>query len=70
MATGLSIHHGMWILIRKELLENLLTMRLAVALVVTVVLAVMATLRDIVKCCGWKESVSSDFRLLFSSHRR
>jgi len=25
---------------------------------------------DIVKCCGWKESVSSDFRLLFSSHRR
>ena len=33
----------MWILIRKELLENLLTLRLAVALILTVALAVMAT---------------------------
>ena len=38
------IHHHMWILIRKELLENLLTLRLAVALIVTIGLAVMATL--------------------------
>ena len=34
----------MWILIRKELLENLLTLRLGVALVFCLVLAVMATL--------------------------
>ncbi len=34
----------MWILIRKELLENLLTLRLGVALVFCVILAVMATL--------------------------
>jgi len=33
----------MWILIRKELLENLLTLRLGVALILTVALAVMAT---------------------------
>ena len=33
----------MWILIRKELLENLLTLRLAVAVVLTVLLAVLAT---------------------------
>ena len=34
----------MWNLIRKELLENLLTLRLGVALVFSVLLAVMATL--------------------------
>jgi ABC-type transport system involved in multi-copper enzyme maturation permease subunit len=34
----------MWILIRKELLENLLTLRLGVALIFCVILAVMATL--------------------------
>ena len=34
----------MWILIRKELLENLLTLRLGVALVFCLVLAVLATL--------------------------
>ena len=34
----------MWVLIRKELLANLLTMRLGVAVVFTVVLAVLATL--------------------------
>jgi len=26
--------------------------------------------RGIVKCCGWEESASGDFRLLFSFHRR
>ena len=54
----------MWVLIRKELLANLLTMRLAVAVVFTVVLAVLATIIGSVDYSGNVANYEQEHRRL------